>query len=89
MGYKLLSPIKYKEVDIKERYSKTKIPKKIDYIIIGAGTSGLSAGACLSKLGYKVLVLESIGKFGGSMHIFGKNGLSFDTGFHYIGNLKY
>lgn len=27
IGYKLTSPIKFKEVDIKERYSKTKIPK--------------------------------------------------------------
>ena len=58
------------EVNFKNKFKEEEIPKNIDYIIIGGGVSGLTAGAILSKLKYKVLVLESIGKCGGTMHIF-------------------
>lgn len=56
---KLSKPIKsYAEPDLQNRFSKAKIPKNIDYIIVGSGTSGLTSAAALSKLGKKVLVLE-------------------------------
>lgn len=38
--------------------AKSKIPSKVDYIIIGSGTSGLMCASLLGKLGKKVLVLE-------------------------------
>lgn len=57
---------------MKNKFSKEKIPEKIDYIIIGSGASGLFTAAILSKLGKKVLVLEKNGKAGGSFHPFGK-----------------
>lgn len=80
--------MKFVETDYKEKYSKTKLPKNddLDYLIIGAGPSGLAAGATLSKLGKKVLVLERIGKAGGGMHTFKKEEFIFDTGLHYLGN---
>jgi len=40
------------------RFSKEKMPKQVDYIIVGSGPGGLVSGALLSKLGKKVLVLE-------------------------------
>ena len=39
--------------------------KKI--IIVGAGLSGLTAAAYLSKQGHKVIILESTDKIGGRM----------------------
>ncbi|KRX06599.1 hypothetical protein PPERSA_13078 [Pseudocohnilembus persalinus] len=86
---KLSKKNKYQEVDVKHKFNQEEIPKKIDYLIIGAGTSGLTAAAVLSKLKYKVLVLESLGKCGGTLHTFGKNKIfEFDTGIHYLGNNK-
>jgi all-trans-retinol 13,14-reductase len=51
-----------------------------DVIIIGAGISGLMAGALLVKNGKKVLILESQPKIGGYLSGFTRKGYYFDVG---------
>lgn len=72
----------------RDGFSKKKIPKDIDYIIIGSGISGLTTAGLLSRVGKKVLVLEQHYIAGGATHCFEDKGWEFDTGIHYIGNIK-
>ncbi len=58
-----------------------------DVVIIGAGLGGLLCGAILSKEGMKVCILEKNEQIGGSLQTFRRDGLSLDTGIHYIGGL--
>ena len=51
-----------------------------DYVIIGSGIGGLSAGAMLTYYGYSVLVLESHYLMGGVAHSFHRDGFLFDAG---------
>jgi len=51
-----------------------------DVVIIGAGISGLAAGALLSQKGKKVLILESQPKIGGYLCGFKRKGYYFDVG---------
>ncbi len=74
-----------KQID-RNRYSKKKIPNNLDVIVIGSGIGGLSSAAFLSKLGYKVLVLEQHYIAGGCCHSFEEHGIEHETGIHYIGN---
>ena len=71
-----------------QRFSQTKIPKRIDHIIIGSGISGLSCATALAKNGKSILVLEQHDIAGGSIHVFPEFGVEFDTGLHYVGNIK-
>jgi all-trans-retinol 13,14-reductase len=48
-----------------------------DVIIIGAGISGLLAGALLSERGKKVLLLESHAEIGGYLSGFTRKGVLF------------
>ena len=59
-----------------------------DTIIIGSGAGGLAAAICLSRAGQRVLVLEQHYVAGGSTHCFEDKNWEFDTGIHYIGNIK-
>lgn len=68
-------------------FSKKKIPKNIDYIVIGSGIGGLTCAGLLSRCGYRVLVLEQHYIAGGCTHTFIDKGYEFDTGLHYIGNI--
>ena len=61
---------------------------KFDVIIIGAGLGGLECGYILSKNGYKVCILEQAPVLGGCLQTFKRRGISYDTGFHYIGALE-
>ena len=72
----------------RDGYSKKKIPENLDAIIIGSGIGGLTCGALLAKVGYKVLVLEQHYIAGGCTHCFEDHGYEFDTGVHYIGNIE-
>ena len=72
----------------RDGYSKRKIPQDLDYIIIGSGISGLTTAAVLSKIGKRVLVLEQHYIAGGCCHTFTEDGYEFDTGIHYVGNIK-
>jgi len=60
---------------------------KYDIVIIGAGLGGLLCGAVLSKEGLKLCILEKNEQIGGSLQTFRRDGLSLDTGIHYIGSL--
>ncbi len=55
-----------------------------DYIVLGAGLGGLSAAACLSRQGYRVLVLEQHDIPGGCCHTFDYGNYRFCADVHYI-----
>lgn len=55
-------------------------------VIVGAGISGLTAGAYISRSGYEVLVLEKTSACGGLISSFKQDGFLFDTGPRAIGN---
>ena len=60
---------------------------KYDVVIIGSGLGGLVCGSLLAREGKTVLVLERQAQPGGCMQSYQRDGLSFDTGFHYVGGL--
>ena len=62
--------------------------KKYDIVIIGSGLGGLCSAFMLAKEGYSVCVLEKNRQLGGSLQIFSRNKVIFDTGIHYIGGLS-
>ena len=51
-----------------------------DAIVIGAGMGGLSAAACLSRAGKRVLVLEQHNVAGGCTQVFRRRGYEWDVG---------
>ncbi|MEA5502766.1 NAD(P)/FAD-dependent oxidoreductase [Halotia wernerae UHCC 0503] len=55
-----------------------------DYVILGAGLGGLSAAACLTQQGYRVVVLEKHYLPGGCCHTFDYGEYSFCADVHYI-----
>ena len=60
---------------------------KYDVVIIGSGLGGLICGSLLARSGRSVLVLERQVQPGGCMQSYQRDGLAFDTGFHYVGGL--
>lgn len=60
---------------------------KYDVVVIGSGLGGLICGSLLAREGKRVLVLERQAQPGGCMQSYQRDGLSFDTGFHYVGGL--
>lgn len=71
-----------------DRYSATEDLSGFDYIIVGSGIGGLSAGVFLSKAKKKVLILESHYVPGGFSQTFKrKDGFVWDVGVHYVGNM--
>lgn len=55
-----------------------------DAIVIGSGIGGMAAAAALSKVGYKVLLLEQYQTLGGLSHSFTIEGFRWDAGIHYL-----
>jgi all-trans-retinol 13,14-reductase len=62
--------------------------KKYDDIVVGSGISGLTMALILGMNGRRVLLLEKNPSIGGSVSRFYKNGIPFDTGFHFTGGLQ-
>ncbi len=59
--------------------------KHYDNIVVGSGASGLTMALLLAMNGKKVLLLEKHWYLGGSLTRFRKQGIPFDTGFHFTG----
>jgi len=59
--------------------------KKYDDIVVGSGISGMTLALLLGMNGHSVLLLEKNRNIGGSMARFYKQGIPFDTGFHFTG----
>lgn len=62
--------------------------RNYDVVIIGSGLGGMVCGAILSKEGKRVCVIEKNDQIGGSLQTFRRDGITFDTGVHYIGGLE-
>ena len=60
---------------------------KYDFVVIGAGVSGLSSAIILAQNGYHVALVEKARKTAPLIRGFTRNGVYFDTGFHYTGSL--
>lgn len=58
-----------------------------DSIVIGSGLSGLTCALLLAARGKKVLVVERHGQPAPVVRGFVRQGLYFDSGFHYVGGL--
>jgi len=79
---------------IKPGYSAKKLEKHVaangdfDAIIIGSGIGSMTCATIMAKAGKKVLVLEQHDQLGGCCHSFYEKGFEFDTGVHYIGEMR-
>lgn len=62
--------------------------KRYDHIVVGGGISGLTLTLLLAMNGEKVLLLEKGPHIGGSLSRFYKEGVPFDTGFHFTGGFS-
>src|SRR5210317_2448643 len=69
------------------RYRPARLAPDYDAIVIGSGMGGLTTAALLSKLGWKVCVLEQHYTAGGFTHSYDRNGYEWDVGVHYIGDM--
>lgn len=58
--------------------------EKYDIAIVGAGVSGLLAAALLSRMGYRVIVLEKQYVLGGYLQGFNRKEFIFDTAIHWL-----
>lgn len=61
---------------------------EFDYIVIGAGSSGLAFAALMEKKGFKVAVLEAHSLPGGCSSYFEREGYTFDAGATTLSGLK-
>jgi len=60
---------------------------KYDFIVIGAGISGITSAITLARNGYQVALLEKADRTAPLIRGFSRRGVHFDTGFHYTGGL--
>ena len=60
---------------------------KYDYVVIGAGVSGMTAAVILAKNGFDIALVEKSKKTAPLIRGFIRNGVYFDTGFHHTGSL--
>ena len=61
--------------------------KKYDIVIIGSGLGGLACAVILAKEGHKVCVLEMNKQIGGTLQVYSREKIIFDSGVHYVGGL--
>jgi phytoene dehydrogenase-like protein len=74
-------------IRIGRRYRFNRLAGPYDVLVVGSGIGGLTAAACLSKMGKKVCVLEQHYTAGGFTHSYDRNGYEWDVGVHYIGDM--
>lgn len=60
------------------RFRPDRLPNEVDFILIGSGISNLVLGGLLSRLGWRILILEQHDIAGGSTHTFKDKGFVFD-----------
>lgn len=60
---------------------------RYDVVVVGSGLGGMVCATILSKERRKVCVVEKNEQIGGSLQTFRREGVTFDTGVHYIGGL--
>lgn len=65
----------------------TAAPTSYDAIVIGSGMGGLACACALTRVGYRVLVLEKHFAPGGLTQTFEREGFRWDVGVHYIGEM--
>lgn len=58
-----------------------------DVVVVGGGCSGMSAAIALARFGHRVLLVENDRRLGPVLRGFERQGVHFDTGFHYVGGL--
>ncbi len=58
-----------------------------DYVVIGSGISGLVTATILAQDGKRVAVIEKAPQLAPVLRGFSRQGVPFDTGFHYAGGL--
>lgn len=58
-----------------------------DFVVIGAGISGITSAITLAQKGHRVALLEKAERTAPLLRGFSRQGVHFDTGFHYAGGL--
>lgn len=58
-----------------------------DYAVIGGGVSGMTSALILAKQGFKTALIEKSTSLAPTIRGFERDGVYFDTGFHYTGGL--
>lgn len=61
--------------------------RRFDDIVVGSGIGGMTLSLLLAETGRSVLLIEKSRAIGGSMLRFYREGVPFDTGFHFTGGL--
>ena len=69
------------------RYRPRRLAGPYDVLVVGSGIGGLTAAACLAKMGRRVCVLEQHYTAGGFTHAYERAGYDWDVGVHYIGDM--
>ena len=60
---------------------------RYDFVVIGAGISGIASAITLAQNGYHVALVEKADRTAPLLRGFSRRGMHFDTGFHYSGGL--
>ena len=84
-----ISPSAISKINLRRKFTAANSKGDFDLVIVGGGVSGLGTAAIMSRLNYKVLVLEQNEVVGGGLHTFktnNKDNVKFEAGLHYIGN---